>query len=312
MLDTSVLPKRPSIADIKQFLDCELKLDMSLVKSIQMHNVKHVIYLAMHSEETAANIALNQHLKHFMSCEGKRLTIPLPIYVDSCAVDVRLHDLPEEIENHTIINHMQQYGEVISIRNDVWRSYFPGLSNGVRIVRMKLTLPIPSYITVFEETTYVSYFSQTRTCRNCGTKEHPKLRCSDATAPTANKQQPKKPNNKQNPSPLPEKQWPSLSQPEPVGKSKTKPVNSKLEPKRQRSTDSDTTSPNASKRVAPPISVSSESDSNEATSDVPSAARRAGMRRGSFSHIDDPVLRQQYIDEETQRIEELYRQGYTI
>lgn len=143
----------------------------------------------MQSEEAAANIASNHHLKRFMSCEGKRLAIPLPIYIDSCAVDVRLHDLPEEIENHLIVSFMQQYGEVISIRNDVWRSYFPGLSNGVHIVRMKLTVLIPSYITVCEETTHVSYFSQTRTCRNCGAKEHPKLRCSEAATSNSHKQQ---------------------------------------------------------------------------------------------------------------------------
>ena len=305
------------MADVKQFLDRELELDMMQVKSIQVHNVRHVIYMTMHSEEVAARIASNHHLKHFMNCEGKQLAVPLPIYVDSCAVDVRLHGLPEEIEAHTIISHMGQYGEVISIRNDVWRSFFPGLSNGVRVVRMKLTHPIPSYITVAEETTFVSYFSQTRTCRNCGGKDHPKQRCSEAAASIANKQplQPVKSNVTQHPPPLSAKQWPSLSKPETVGKNKTKQqANNKLDSKRQRSIESDTSSTNAPKRIAPiapPIPVSSESDSSVVDSDVPPAAA-LGYRRGSYSHIDDPDLRQQYIEEKSQRIEELIRQGCTL
>lgn len=311
VLDTSVLPKRPSIGDIKQFLDCELKVDMTLVKSVQTHNVKNVVYMSMHNEEEAVRIASNHHLKHHMECGGKRFHIPLPIYIDSSAVDVRLHDLPEEIENVTIIDNMKQYGEVISIRNDVWRSYFPGLSNGVRVLRMKLSKPIPSYITICQETTYVSYFSQIRTCRNCGGKEHPKLRCSEAAASTANERPNKTPNVHHNSSPLPDKQWPSLSNAEPSGTKSKKQANNKQEPKRTRSIDSDTTSNHVSKRIAPPLSVSSESDSSAALSDVPSAAAR-GYRRNSYSHIDDLDLRQQYIEEDDQRIAELKRQGYTI
>lgn len=320
MLDTSVLPKRPSIADLKQFLDGELKLDMTLVKSIQTHNVKNVVYLIVHCEEVAARIATNHHMKHYMSCDGKRQTIPLPIYIDSSAVDVRLHDLPEEIDINTITRHMQQYGEVISIRNDVWRSYFPGLSNGIRVIRMKLTQAIPSYITISEEVTYVSHFSQMKTCRNCGRKEHPKLRCSEAAAPTSSNPQSLRPiklNEHQNQPALLEEQWPSLSKPETIGTNiPKKQTHHKPEPKRQRSMDSDqdTASNHIPKRVAPHVSVSTsnESDSSVVVSDASPVRARNGRRRGSFSHIDDPVLRQQYIEEEAQRIEELYRQGYRI
>lgn len=315
VLDTSVLPKRPSIADIKQFLDGALKLDMTMVKSIQTNIVRNVVYLVMHGEEAAATIASSHHLKHFMCFEGKPVTIPLPIYIDSSAVDVRLHDLPEEIDNQTITHHMQQYGEVISIRNDVWKSYFPGLSNGVRILRMKPTKPIPSYITISDEITYVSHFSQVKTCRTCGAKEHPKLRCSEAATSTGAAQptQPRKLNNNQNSSTLTEKQWPALPKPEASKqKNKSKRQTNDNQTKRQLSIDSDSTSANEPKRAAPSISVSSESDSNEAAFDVPIVPVRAGYRRCSFSHIDDPDLRQQYIAEETQRIEELYKQGYNI
>lgn len=75
VLDTSILPKRPTVPDIKKFLDEELKLDMTVVKSVQMHNVKNVVYLAMQSEEFGSAIATKHHLKHFMECAGKKQSI---------------------------------------------------------------------------------------------------------------------------------------------------------------------------------------------------------------------------------------------
>lgn len=314
VLDTSILPKHPTVADIKKFIDEELKLEMSVVKTVQLHNVKNVVYLAVQSQELASRVVAAHHLNHYMECAGKKQAIPLPIYVESDAVDVRLHDLPEEMDNLVIANHMRQYGEVISIRNDVWRDYFPGLSNGVRVVRMQLKIPIPSFITVAEEVTSVSHFSQVRTCRTCGNKSHPKMRCSEAAikyqsqqSQKTSKPTPQPPSAVQQQNPVSEEQWPSLSQTTTAGGKTTKMKTNKNDVKRQRSVDS-ADSESTKQLKKPATSTSSESDSSLIV--VPDTRPARIGRRLSYSHIEDEDLRRQYIEEDDRRIEELIRQGY--
>lgn len=124
----------------------QLGLYLSQVKWIQPLNVKKCC--------TWAHL-----LKHHMESDGKKF--PIPIYVEGSAIDVRIHNLP----NVEIVDHMRQYGEVIKIRDEIWKSYFPGFINGVRVVRMKRNQPIPSYITIDNESLLVTYQSQIKTCR---------------------------------------------------------------------------------------------------------------------------------------------------
>lgn len=317
MIDISVLPKRPSFGEIKTFLEDELQLDMSVVKTVQPHNVKNIVYISFLSEDVATRIASSHHSKHHMVCEGKRSTIPLPIYVESSAIDVRLHDLPEEMDNLVIVNHMRQYGEVIGIRSEVWRDFFPGLSNGVRVVRMKIEKPIPSYITVDQEITMVSHLNQIRTCKHCDRKSHPKQRCTEIVA--AEKQRiisktaipATKQNSVEQPLAVNEKEWPHLSKPttanDDKGTSKPSALNRKSETKRQLSHDSDTDK-QVTKKTPPAPQTSSGSESSVTT--VPETAPYGyrTWRRNSFSFIEDEKLRQEYIDEESRRIEEIIRQ----
>ncbi|KXJ73658.1 hypothetical protein RP20_CCG015311 [Aedes albopictus] len=55
---------------------------------------------------------------------------------------------------------MLQFGEVISIRDEKWKHYFPGMSNGVRVLRINLFRDIPSVITIQNEKTMVVYPNQ--------------------------------------------------------------------------------------------------------------------------------------------------------
>lgn len=199
--------------------------------------------------------------------EAGNPTAYIYIYIDSNAVDVRLHDLPEEIDTLVVANHMRQYGEVISIRNDVWRDYFPGLSNGVRVVRMQLKTPIPSYITVAGEITSVSHFLQVRTCRTCGCKSHPKMRCSEAAVKPqplpllqASKAASQTPSVVQQQNSISKEQWPSLPQTAAAESKTTKAKTGKNEVKRQRSVDSVDTESKQQKKPAP--ATSSDSDSS--------------------------------------------------
>jgi len=198
VLDTSVLPKRPKVSDVQKFMAEKLKLDLTLVKRIQVHNLKNIVRLGMTSLEVAEQVASKHHLKHFMECDETQ--IPVPIYVESSAVDVRAFDLPEDISNEAIRKFFEKYGEVISIRNEVWRNFFPGLENGVKVLKMRLIHPIPSIVTVEGESTLIEYKNQPKT----GVK--PKTpRCSEAQQ-TTSQLTPR--NNQQQ---LDQQQWPPLS-----------------------------------------------------------------------------------------------------
>lgn len=59
------------------------------------------------------------------------------------------------MDNDAISDHTQQYGQVISIQNEVRKNYFSGIPNGVRIFRMRMDKPIPLHITVNSHSTYV-------------------------------------------------------------------------------------------------------------------------------------------------------------
>lgn len=84
--------------------------------------------------------------------------------------------------NAVIAEHMKVYGKVKSVAREVWRKYFQGIPNGVRVVRMKIEKPIPSYITIDSHQTTVLYRNQETTCRSCNKQAHPNTKCTGSSA----------------------------------------------------------------------------------------------------------------------------------
>ncbi|XP_062704903.1 uncharacterized protein LOC134287254 [Aedes albopictus] len=167
VVDFSVLPRRPVLDQIEEFLKDDLKLDLTDVKNIQIHNIKNCVYIEMNDAGVAPRLQKQHHLKHYYIHEGK--TYYIPVYVDGPTTTVKIHDLSPQMSNDIIVRHMQQYGKVISIENDVWKNFFPGIPNGVRVVRMRLEKTLPSRIVINGESTYVT---------------HPKLNTQSSSKPT--------------------------------------------------------------------------------------------------------------------------------
>ncbi|EDS29679.1 conserved hypothetical protein [Culex quinquefasciatus] len=107
--------------------------------------------------------------------EKKRFLIP--IFVEDGSIEVKVHDLPPRMPNHMIEDHLQQYGEIISIHDEVWRDFFPGVPNGVRVVRMKIQKPIPSFVKIEGLSAYIAHKNQIKTCRYCTQKLHAGQKC---------------------------------------------------------------------------------------------------------------------------------------
>ncbi|EDS25641.1 conserved hypothetical protein [Culex quinquefasciatus] len=73
--------------------------------------------------DQAFAIARDHNSKHFIVHAKKRFLIP--IYVEDGAIEVKVHDLPPRTPNHIIEEHLQQYGEIISIHNEVQARLLP-------------------------------------------------------------------------------------------------------------------------------------------------------------------------------------------
>ncbi|XP_062550585.1 uncharacterized protein LOC134215401 [Armigeres subalbatus] len=155
VVDFSVLPKRPPLDQVKEFLEEDIKIDMADVKTIQLHNLKNCVYIEMHDSGVAPRLQKQHHLKH--SFEHLGVHYYIPVYVDGPDTTIRIHDLPPRMANKIISDHIEQYGKVISIHNEVWKNFFPGVPNGVRVVRIRLEKTIPSHIVVDNHTTLVTY-----------------------------------------------------------------------------------------------------------------------------------------------------------
>lgn len=174
VIDFNVLPVSPDMDKIR-FLTKDLELDFSAVRTLQWNISKNQVIIEATTHELAWSVAKSHNVKHFMIHQNQKYLIP--IFVENGATEVKVHDLPPQMPNHLIAAHLQQYGDVLSIRDEVWRDFFPGTPNGVRVVRMRINKPIPSFETIEKETAYILYSHQTKTCRHCSRKLHTGQKC---------------------------------------------------------------------------------------------------------------------------------------
>ncbi|XP_039435894.1 uncharacterized protein LOC120417792 [Culex pipiens pallens] len=186
VVDFSVLPERPKLDVVQRFVEKGLGIAASDLKSIQLHNIRHCVLIEMADPAAATKIAADNHCKYAFKANP---TIKIPVYVDDNTIDVRIHDLPLDLPNAQIAEAMREYGEVLTIRDEVWRNFFAGVPNGVRVLKMKLSKPVPSYINVCELSTLATHTHQVVTCRRCGEKRHVSKSCSAAAK---QQQKPKK------------------------------------------------------------------------------------------------------------------------
>lgn len=192
VVDFSVLPERPKLEVVQRFVEKGLGIVASDLRSIQLHNIRHCVLIEMADQAAALKIATEHHLKYAFKAHP---AIKIPVYIDDNTVDVRLHDLPLDLPNTKITEAMQHYGEVLTIRDEVWRNFFAGVPNGVRVLKMKLSKPVPSYITVCELLTLATHTNQIATCRRCGEKRHVSKNCSEAAKKSNVNKPPTKPKN---------------------------------------------------------------------------------------------------------------------
>lgn len=157
---------------------------MQQIKNLQLSISKSYVFLELESADLVEQLVVENNKKFFIASEKGDVAIPL--YIADGAIDVKVHDLPPYMPNSIIAKHMESYGEILSVKNDTWHDFFPGIPNGVRIVRIRLNKGIPSYINIDNETAYVRYRNQVPTCKYCSRNLHIGSKCSDIRKALAN------------------------------------------------------------------------------------------------------------------------------
>lgn len=96
-------------------------------------------------------------------------------------VEVKIHDLSENVTDAEILSYLQQHGDVFSIKEAVWGKNYAGkgIPSGIRVVQMKFKKHIESYVTIKSEQTLISYNSQPASCRYCTLPLHTGRSCTE-------------------------------------------------------------------------------------------------------------------------------------
>lgn len=178
VIDFGVVPTRPKIDKVRDFVFQQMCLDISKIKSLQTKMTNGQVIIETESAELAEQLISEHHLKHKITIDNKSYLIPVQSIDDTR--EVRIYDLPPQMPNKMIATHFSTYGQVTSVKDETWKEHFPGVLTGTRILRMKLRKHIPSYVEVAGETSYVSYKGQIRTCKHCVRPLHIGKSCVEA------------------------------------------------------------------------------------------------------------------------------------
>lgn len=117
----------PSPKLLKRFLT-ELNIQNKSLLALQLNYCRNAAVLEFKSSAVAATY------------------INKPLEDNAC--EVRLLNLPLGVSNADVTTVMRKYGDVLSITNERWKNFFPGVPNGVKTLKMVLKKPAPKSITV--------------------------------------------------------------------------------------------------------------------------------------------------------------------
>lgn len=178
-IDLKVFEKRPSFEDVHKFIFRTIGLRPQEVQRLQMNHAQHCVHVKCRDFHTALSAVEQHNNRHELEVSGKRYKVQL-LMADE-RVEVKVHDLSENVTDAEISSYLEQYGEVFNIKEAVWGKNYDGkgIPSGIRVVQMKLKKHIKSYVTISSEQTYISYKSQPASCRHCTLLLHTGRSCTE-------------------------------------------------------------------------------------------------------------------------------------
>ena len=128
-----MLSNRPSAIEIKKFLGEKCNLDMSTVRTIQLRTLDDHVAIMFSSASIAAKFVDENESRTFNTSDGLFFS-PMSCWIDEEYTTVRVHDLSPEKPSKDIWSDMVKYCNIAQIYHEYWRTLFPNMKNGVRIV----------------------------------------------------------------------------------------------------------------------------------------------------------------------------------
>ncbi|KAL9697274.1 hypothetical protein quinque_000715 [Culex quinquefasciatus] len=148
LVDFGNIPKKPSSEEVHTFVGRHLGVTREQLVQIQLHHIDDCVYVKLTNLLLAQKIVSDHDNKHDFVVKGVKYKLRLRM-ADG-GIEVKLHDLSENVTSEQISRHMTAYGEVLSIDWLVFgdKHHIPGLRSGVRQVKMVLRELIKSYVTI--------------------------------------------------------------------------------------------------------------------------------------------------------------------
>ncbi|KAL9701611.1 hypothetical protein quinque_005052 [Culex quinquefasciatus] len=176
-VDLSNFPKRPSIEELQKFVLVKLGLAVGQVKRFQVNHAQNCVHVKCSELKVAQDTVAMHNGKHVMEINKTKVTVRL--VMEDGGVEVKIHDLSENVTNDDIVAFLRHFGDVLSIREVSWGEGFPlrGMSSGIRVAKMILRRHIKSFATILGESTLISYRGQPMTCRHCTLTQHIGMSC---------------------------------------------------------------------------------------------------------------------------------------
>lgn len=176
-IDYANVPKKPTFEELHDFIGTVLGMTQEQVKRIQCSRTLGCAFVTVHELSVAQKIVEEHDGKHEIEADGK--IFRLKLQMEDGAVEVKIFDLSIDITNEKIADFLSDYGEVISVQEQLWgeQYLFGGCPTGVRVARMLVKRNIPSYVTIDGEMTNISYYGQRITCKHCSEFTHSGISC---------------------------------------------------------------------------------------------------------------------------------------
>lgn len=175
-IDYSNIPRKPSGNELHEFLYKEIGLKEEDVLRLQCSRSLGCAFVKVKSLELAQQTVEQHDNMHEIEVDDK--SYRLRFMMEDGTKEVKLYDLSEGTSEDKIIEFLKQYGEVLSIREQMWGDQARyKVSTGIRIVRMMVQKNIDSFVTIDGEKTAVSYYGQRQTCKHCLETVHNGITC---------------------------------------------------------------------------------------------------------------------------------------
>lgn len=117
-IDYVNVPKNPASEDVHQFVGVTLGLKRDEVLRIQYSRNLGIAFVKTTSLEVAQKTVEENDNKHELTIDGK--PYKLRLMMEDGAVEVRLFNLSEDVTNDKIVKFLNAFGELHSIREDLW------------------------------------------------------------------------------------------------------------------------------------------------------------------------------------------------